>query len=54
MSTPADWIAVRACRNWRVYDRESRTYHRGTTGAVRVYTAEEAAIRRADKLNERT
>ena len=47
------WTAVHAGPNWRVWNTETKSYHRGTDGAVRVYRDADPAQRRAEKLNER-
>ena len=46
-----NWIAVHAGRNYRCYNARTGQYHRGSNGAVRVYTTREPAQRRADRLN---
>jgi len=53
-TTTGDWIAVRACSNWRIWNTVTKAYHRGTDKTVRVYVGQDAARARADKLNERT
>ena len=53
MASRTGWIAVHAGPNWRVWNTETKSYHRGTDGAVRVYRDADPAQRRAEKLNER-
>jgi len=48
-----DWEVLRHVANWRVVRNlgPKTEYHRGSNGAVRVYSELEAAENRAAKLN---
>jgi len=48
-----NWIPIHAGRNWRVFNTRTCQYHRGSNGAVRVYTTRQPAQHRADRLNNR-
>jgi hypothetical protein len=45
------WAVIHVAGNHRVFNTVTRTYHRGTDGAVRVYRAADPAERRAEILN---
>lgn len=49
--TAGNWTVIRAAHNYRVFNARTGEYHRGSNGAVRVYTSREPAQRRAARLN---